>query len=278
MNNYEAKQEAKRDRLNAAADRAEERAAAAFDRGDLREEKSGIPLGQPILVGHHSEGRHRRAIARADNAMRKSIDEGKRAGDLRARAAAVGQGGISSDDPEAIRKLQAKINKAENCQAFMKAANKVVRAFYKAGVRDADSGDLWLRYLTKLNDLPGGENITPAAAAALLQGDFAGRIGFADYQLTNNNANIRRMKQRLAQLEASAEAETVAQEFDGFELVENTEANRVQFMFEAKPDANVRAVLKSKGFRWAPSQGAWQRHLNNAGRYAAQRVINMMTE
>ena len=49
-------------------------AAMEFSRADLSEEKSGIPFGQPILVGHHSERRHRRVIERADHAMRRSVE------------------------------------------------------------------------------------------------------------------------------------------------------------------------------------------------------------
>lgn len=45
-------------------------------------------MGQPILVGHHSEGRARRDQERMHNAMRKSIDEDKRAGYWANRAAA----------------------------------------------------------------------------------------------------------------------------------------------------------------------------------------------
>lgn len=45
----------------------------------MSERATGIPLGQPILVGHHSEKRHRRAIEKADNAMRKSVEETEKA-------------------------------------------------------------------------------------------------------------------------------------------------------------------------------------------------------
>jgi len=86
MNHYERKQEAKRERLLAAAERAEAQSEAAYKRADMREEVSGIPFGQPILVGHHSEGRHRAAIRRADNAMRASIEADKRAKELRGQA------------------------------------------------------------------------------------------------------------------------------------------------------------------------------------------------
>lgn len=38
-----------------------------------------IPMGQPVQVGHHSEGRHRRDLARADGHMRRVVEEDERA-------------------------------------------------------------------------------------------------------------------------------------------------------------------------------------------------------
>lgn len=38
-----------------------------------------IPMGQPILIGHHSEGRHRKDLNRIDTCIQKSIEEGKKA-------------------------------------------------------------------------------------------------------------------------------------------------------------------------------------------------------
>ena len=35
----------------------------------------------------------------------------------------------------------------------------------------------------------------------------------------------------------------------------------LQLFFEAKPSEEQRRELQSKGFKWAPSQGAWQRQL-----------------
>jgi hypothetical protein len=248
MNHYERKQEAKRERLLAAADRAEAQSEAAYKRADMREEVSGIPFGQPILVGHHSEGRHRAAIRRADNAMRASIEADKRAKELRGRAESVGQGGISSDDPDAIQKLQAEIGAASERQEKMKATNVAWRkAGNKAG-RQADGS--WI-------DQP-----------------------FAPFQLSNNSANIKRMEKRIAQLQANAKrAEEAGGEekrvrYQGIcEVVENFDENRLQIVFDGKPSAEVRGELKSNGFRWAPSQEAWQRQLNNGARYAAKRFL-----
>ncbi len=273
MNAYERKQARRKERLEAAADRAEARSNEAYKRADMSEAATGIPFGQPVLVGHHSEGRHRAAIKRADNAMRKSVEEDNRAAELRGKAAAVGTGGISSDDPDAIDKLQEKIDAAEQAQDFMKRSNKIIRKAVKDGISGPES-DGWTDYLSKLQLIPGGEKYTEAAAIELLKPDFCGRIGFASYRLTNNNANIKRMKQRVAQLERASTAKTKHHVFQGVcEVVENTEENRLQFIFDGKPSADVRQIMKSNGFRWAPSQGAWQRKLTGNARYAARYAL-----
>lgn len=64
--------EDRRDALEAKADRRAGEAAARL--GAARQTYDMIPLGQPILVGHHSEARHRRDLARAENNMRKGME------------------------------------------------------------------------------------------------------------------------------------------------------------------------------------------------------------
>ena len=95
----------------------------------------------------------------------------------------------------------------------------------------------------------------------------------APFQLTNNNANIRRIKQRIVELDASQAQEPAEYEINGVRVVENVDDNRLQILFDGKPPAEVRQRLKSNGFRWSPYAGAWQRQLNNGARYAAQRAL-----
>ena len=52
----------------------------------------------------------------------------------------------------------------------------------------------------------------------------------------------------------------------------NREDNRLQVFFDGKPDADTRAELKSNGFRWASSVGAWQRQLTDNAIRAADRL------
>lgn len=73
----------------------------------------------------------------------------------------------------------------------------------------------------------------------------------------------------------SQELETSA---GAVEIKENADMARIQLIFPDKPDDTTRRVLKANGFRWSPSQGAWQRHLNEAGRYAAQRVLKTIID
>ena len=88
-----------------------------------------IPLGQPILVGHHSEKRHRAHIAKIDNAMRKSVEAQKKAEYYAERAKAIeNSNAISSDDPNCIEKLQTKLKGLEAMQELMKECHKIVRS------------------------------------------------------------------------------------------------------------------------------------------------------
>jgi hypothetical protein len=48
---------------------------------------------------------------------------------------------------------------------------------------------------------------------------------------------------------------------------------RIQLRFDDIPPAETREKLKRNGFRWSPSQKAWQRLLNQNGKYAAQSVL-----
>ncbi|MEV7776281.1 DUF3560 domain-containing protein [Kitasatospora sp. NPDC086791] len=77
---FAAAEQERYDRAQERADRHEELADNAASRSDAAWRAShaiadGIPAGQPVLRGHHSEKRHRRDIARMDAGMRRSIDE-----------------------------------------------------------------------------------------------------------------------------------------------------------------------------------------------------------
>lgn len=162
---------------------------------------------------------------------------------------------ISSDDPNAIQKLQDKLEMCEKSQKYMMEVNAYYR---KNGTCEG---------------FPGME----AARAARLdesvrQAYSWDKQPFPSYALTNNSAEIRRLKQRIEKLTVNQEVGFVGWTFDGGEVVANSEENRLQILFDEKPDEQKRSALKGNGFKWSPSQGAWQRQLNDNAIYAASRM------
>ena len=167
----------------------------------------------------------------------------------------TGMGGISADDPAAIEKLQKKLDGLERSQLIMKEVN----AYYRKHGKLDGCALLSPDQIEKLK----------ASMASSWRSDPR---PFESYQLTNNNAEIRRVKARIEQLSKQAQQEFSGWEFDGGRVEMNREDNRLQVFFDGKPDADTRAELKSSGFRWAPSVGAWQRQLTDNAIRAADRL------
>lgn len=97
------------------------------------------------------------------------------------------------------------------------------------------------------------------------------------YVLANSNARIRNIKKRIEKLEKMSKAETKVIQVEGVEgisIVDNTELNRLQIIFDFKPDANVRADLKKQGFRWSPYNKAWQRYRGDIAERIAKEIIS----
>lgn len=84
--NHQERAKAKAEKLNGYASNAEKRSIEAYKKSDMSESTTGIPFGQPILIGHHSERGHRKIIERAWTNMGKSIAEDEKAKDYINRA------------------------------------------------------------------------------------------------------------------------------------------------------------------------------------------------
>lgn len=167
---------------------------------------------------------------------------------------------IMSGDADAVERLEAQIRQAERLQQRMKEANAAIRKYKKAG-REAQ-----LAALVELG-------FSDARAATLLEPDFCGRIGFPDYALTNNNANIRRMKQRVEQISrAKATPDSTIEGANGVTLDDCPAENRVRLTFPGKPAEAIRSKLKKNGFRWTPSLGVWQAYRNSSSIALAREI------
>lgn len=169
---------------------------------------------------------------------------------------------IYSDDALALEKLRNKLADLEEGQARMKAAN----AYYR-----------------KNGTMKGYEGISDARAEKL-DAEIAltwYKQPYGSFRLTNNNAEIKRTKERISELErlkenAEKPTDNKYLQVDGVKVVENAEAMRVQLIFDEKPDDETRELLKANGFRWSPRFSAWQRQLTQNGIRATQKVLEKL--
>lgn len=169
---------------------------------------------------------------------------------------------IKSDDERAIEKLEEKLEDLKAMQEHMKMVNKAIR------MKDTEAGNDVLREMGYSE-----ENIKE-----LRKPDYCGITGYPSFQLTNNNANIHRIEERIKKLKEVKERGDRMAEYELFKVAENAEIMRLQIFFDDKPDSDTREILKKNGFRWAPSQGAWQRQLTDNAKYSLKRVIKELEE
>lgn len=203
-NPYEERQEARRARYEELSEKAGKESEAVYKQS--HDMISAIPMGQPILIGHHSEKRDRAYRQRAWDKLGKSFELSKKSDYYAGKAKSVGKAGISADDANAIAKLAQK---------------------YKSGVTSAEKR----RIIDRVIDIH--KNAKRAA-------DTTAQTDYSDL---------------------------------GFQVERNADMNRLQLKFNGKPDEKTRSILKSNGFRWSPTQGAWQRQLNGNSEYGLKRVV-----
>lgn len=256
MNDYEIRKQEKIDRFRELSDK--NKALAESKLNQAHQMAETIPFGQPILVGHYSEKRDRNFRERIDNTFRKGFELKDKAEYYTDKAAtAESNTAISSDDPEAVTKLKERIAEAEASQVKMKSFNKSFKAKDNAGMLALGFSQVEIDKLS-----------TPG---------FCGMTGFLPFELTNNNANIRRMKERLTLLEKHANDTTKERMFGDINVVDNVEANRLQIFFPGKPSDTIRDALKHGGFRWSPTEGAWQRQRSNGAIYEVKNIMGKIT-
>jgi hypothetical protein len=305
---YRQKVAARYERLLQRAEKLEAEANAGHEQA--HQMASYIPFGQPILVGHHSEKSDRRYRDRIHRTFERSFESYKKAERLKERANAARKNrAISSDDPEAVIKLLEKLERLQTYQAEIVRINAVVRqVVHKPRETAAQKEARRLAHVEAMNssnqtqalnalhraereeedkrvanypslapELAKQAGISETLAAKLLTPDFAGRIGIPDFEVKNNGAEIRRIKERIEMLRKQATQATQGNteiEYTGnITLTLNREDNRVQISFPGKPAESVRKLLRSYGFVWSPSNLAWQRQLNQTAEWNAKTVL-----
>lgn len=237
------RQEARAERYREYAENAAKRATAAFNASN--DAVANIPLGQPILIGHHSEKAHRRALERSNGAMMRSVHESEKAAYYARKAEAVeNNDNIYVGDDDAIERLEEKIANLTTLQEQMKGSNKILR---NSKMSHAEKIDAIIAL-----------GISEAKATRIVRENLV----FPGYVLTNNNAKINAAKKQLEKAKSLVGKEDREYEAGDLTIEECYSENRVRIYFPGKPDDEMRETLKRNGFRWAPSMGCWQAYIN----------------
>lgn len=222
-------------------------------------QRNSIDASYPSILICGGGGFDNRKKAKQNSRRDSNIQEYNYIQSILQKIKTVGTGGIMSGDSDALEQLRDKLAKLEANQERMKQIN----AYYR-----------------KHKTLDGCPEVSAATARNIndYMLKFSQSQPYPAWNLSNNSANIRRIRDRIATIERekSRTADTITG--DGWQLIEKPEIMRIQFIFDDKPDSDTRAALKRNGFRWAPSEGAWQRTLNNAGRYAAKDVMKQLPQ
>lgn len=198
---------------------------------------------------------------------------------------------INPDDNVYLKKIKSILTNA-SIKSNDDAATAKLQDKYDKLKAELENGKAMNAYFRKNKTLVGFPGISEQSAKAFdranASGDYFSRQPFMSYRLQNGNAELHRIQARIdtlnkakAQAEAAkanpqAAAEATAAKYpkvDGVEVQENNDEMRIQLRFDDIPPAETREKLKRNGFRWSPSQKAWQRLLNENGKYAAKSVL-----
>lgn len=156
---------------------------------------------------------------------------------------------------EEIDEALIRLEKERNAHTLMVEANKI----HRRKVSDEEKRKAFAEEL----------EISPELIDKFMKPDCFGRCGFASCSLTNSNARIKNLEQKLLVMKARIERRDTFEkiEFDGGTI--DIENDRVVIRHEEKPSPEVIQQLKANGFRWSPHWKCWcRKHTANALRAA----------
>lgn len=160
---------------------------------------------------------------------------------------------------EDLDKALADYEKAFLNQVIMRTVNKIVRSKKTTAEKKTE----------QLSEL----EFSDSHIKSLLEPDCHGVSGFPSYALTNNNAKIKRLEEKVITMKARIERKDSFQPIEVNGAVIDIQNDRVTITHKGKPAQSVIDSLKSRGFRWSRNYGCWcRKHTANA-LYAAKQIV-----
>lgn len=205
-----------------------------------------VPPGQPVLIGHHSEGSHRRLLDRSWNIMGASVQADKTAKYYNEKAFSIANNNaISSDNPDAISLLKKKLADLIAQRDNIKKMNAAIRKKNK---------EAFLK-------IPGAT-------------EEKWQSGHVHNDL---NRSIKSVSDRISELEKIASFTYKEKEVKGIIVITNPEANRFQLKFPGRTSKEVYKQLRHYGFVYCHSEGVFQRKITGNGQFAMNQFLTVYT-
>ena len=99
---------------------------------------------------------------------------------------------------------------------------------------------------------------------------------------TDNSAERQRLRERLdtaiRTLERNKSGGGLNKSTSLYDVEENVTDGRIRFKFDGKPRQEIIDIMKSRGFRWSPSNKAWQRQNTPNGVWSAKKVMEELKQ
>ena len=234
------------------ADKAAARSTAAFNAA--HKIADGIPFGQPILVGHHSEKHARADQNRIHNAMGRGCERQQMAAHHTSVAGNLADAldrSIYSDDTDAVETLTTRIAEREAEREKMKTVNKLYRKGDAAGLAALGFNLESLR--DRLKDAHSWE-----------------KQPYAAYELSNLGGRITADRKRLEQIKIRQQRSASADAAPNGVAFEKCDGGYCRVTFAEKPEREILDALKAAGFFWG--SGSWAGKLEKLPRQVAELV------
>lgn len=228
---------------------------------DYNRNQASYPSQFICGAGGFDMRKHNKQMAREDS-LWKEYDE---ITSILTKIKTIGTGPVDLTDPNARELLTHQLQQQEELLKTCKAAN----AFYRKNKTIAGCpgiSDSLAAHLSDSTYFPGGSPLQVNGKP------------FPDYELASVRSKIKRLQARLEELEklqSAAKNPAASIPFDGGEIIQNAELNRLQILFDEIPSPELRQELKSYGFRWSPNNKAWQRQLTQNAMHDAKKILRI---
>lgn len=183
---------------------------------------------------------------------------------------------IATGAADAVGRLAEKQAAELTDHDHMKAANALWRKLTK-GMRIPDTRDEPESYTPAIKEAMKAalQSLPKHLVRSAFGQAYGERVPFQAWELSNARARIKRLSGQATVAARLAGTPTEEWTNGDVTVTDNAEAERVQIGFPGKPDAATIARLKSRGFRWSPSNQAWQRQRTSQALYEAKQIAGI---